>query len=74
MPKLVLCRHGETIFNAQKRYQGKVDIPLDENGLSAGRSSAATARPGQTGCRLFVATSSGPSRRPRSSSAAILPA
>ena len=34
MPKLILCRHGETVYNAQKRYQGKVDIELNERGLA----------------------------------------
>ena len=34
MPKLILCRHGETIYNLQKRYQGHIDIPLSETGLS----------------------------------------
>ena len=25
---IVLLRHGETVYNAQRRYQGKSDIPL----------------------------------------------
>ncbi len=32
MPKFILCRHGETTYNLEKRYQGKIDIPLNEAG------------------------------------------
>ena len=31
---VILVRHGETTYNAQKRYQGFLDIPLNENGLA----------------------------------------
>ena len=31
--KLILTRHGETEWNATKRYQGQSDIPLNETGL-----------------------------------------
>ena len=30
--KLYLLRHGETAYNAEKRYQGISDIPLSEEG------------------------------------------
>ncbi|MDE3075406.1 MAG: histidine phosphatase family protein, partial [Chloroflexota bacterium] len=30
--RLVLCRHGQTEFNATFRYQGHVDIPLNDLG------------------------------------------
>ena len=33
--ELYLIRHGETIWNAEKRYQGSRDIPLSEAGLRA---------------------------------------
>jgi broad specificity phosphatase PhoE len=33
VPKLILTRHGQTTFNAQRRYQGQTDIPLNEVGL-----------------------------------------
>lgn len=32
MTRLLLVRHGETAFNAEKRFQGHVDAPLHENG------------------------------------------
>ena len=31
--KLYLMRHGETLFNTQKRVQGWCDSPLTENGI-----------------------------------------
>ena len=30
---VILVRHGETPYNAEKRWQGILDIPLNENGL-----------------------------------------
>ncbi len=34
MPYIILVRHGKTKWNAEGRYQGKIDIPLNEEGLS----------------------------------------
>ncbi|HEX2909452.1 MAG TPA: histidine phosphatase family protein [Chloroflexia bacterium] len=34
MPKLILTRHGLTDFNAERRYQGQSDIPLNTVGLA----------------------------------------
>lgn len=31
-PRLVLVRHGESVWNAVKRWQGQADSPLSENG------------------------------------------
>jgi probable phosphoglycerate mutase len=39
--KLVLWRHGQTAFNAERRFQGQRDVPLNENGL---RQAAEAAR------------------------------
>lgn len=38
--KLYLIRHGETDWNRQKRLQGNVDIPLNENGEAIARATA----------------------------------
>ena len=31
---IYLLRHGETIYNTEKRYQGQRDMPLSQKGLA----------------------------------------
>jgi probable phosphoglycerate mutase len=38
--RLVLWRHGQTSWNAERRFQGHSDIPLDETGREQARSAA----------------------------------
>lgn len=39
---ICLIRHGETVFNAEGRYQGHVDSPLTERGRAQAMACAAT--------------------------------
>jgi probable phosphoglycerate mutase len=39
--RLLLVRHGETEWNRQKRFQGQIDVPLNDNGRSQADQAAA---------------------------------
>ncbi len=39
-PRILLVRHGETEWNRQQRFQGQIDIPLNDNGRSQGEKAA----------------------------------
>jgi broad specificity phosphatase PhoE len=38
--RIVLARHGETVFNVERRYQGQSDSPLTERGVQQARDLA----------------------------------
>lgn len=38
--RLVLWRHGQTVWNAERRFQGQSDIALDDTGHEQARSAA----------------------------------
>ncbi|MBD2538020.1 histidine phosphatase family protein [Coleofasciculus sp. FACHB-SPT36] len=38
--RLLLVRHGETDWNRQKRFQGQIDVPLNDNGREQARKAA----------------------------------
>ena len=38
--RLILWRHGQTVFNAERRFQGQRDVPLDPVGRAQARRAA----------------------------------
>ncbi len=36
--ELYIVRHGQTVWNKEKRLQGSIDIPLDKSGLESARN------------------------------------
>lgn len=44
MTKIILTRHGETVWNLERRVQGSLDSPLSENGLFQARRLAIRLR------------------------------
>ncbi len=51
---VILVRHGETDYNRQGRYQGFLDIPLNENGLEQARMLAESLK--DTHIDVFIAS------------------
>jgi 2,3-bisphosphoglycerate-dependent phosphoglycerate mutase len=58
MPKLILIRHGQSIWNLENRFTGWVDVPLTEQGRREARQAAQHLR----GVSLDVAYTSALSR------------
>jgi probable phosphoglycerate mutase len=44
LTRLVLVRHGETDWNAEGRYQGQSDVPLNTNGVAQAEALARQLR------------------------------
>jgi probable phosphoglycerate mutase len=44
-PRLLLVRHGETEWNRQGRFQGQIDVPLNDNGRAQGEKAAEFLQP-----------------------------
>jgi probable phosphoglycerate mutase len=42
--ELIVVRHGRTAWNAQRRFQGHSDVPLDEEGRAQARALASRLR------------------------------
>lgn len=40
MTKFYIVRHGQTDYNKEKRFQGRLDIPLNETGLAQAKEIA----------------------------------
>lgn len=39
-PTLIIFRHGQTDYNASRRFQGQSDVPLNEKGVAQARQAA----------------------------------
>jgi phosphoserine phosphatase len=66
-PRFLLVRHGETEWNRQKRFQGQIDVPLNENG----RTQSAQAGEFLKAVQIDRAVSS-PMMRPKETAEIIL--
>lgn len=56
MPILALVRHGESIWNAQNRFTGWIDVPLSEKGREEARRAGRAVK--KAGLRFDVAYTS----------------
>jgi probable phosphoglycerate mutase len=65
--RLLLVRHGETHWNREGRFQGQIDIPLNERGR-AQAAAAGTFLAGETLNRAYTSSMA----RPRQTAEAIL--
>lgn len=51
---VILVRHGQTDYNKQNRYQGFLDIPLNENGMAQADQLAASLK--DVSIDIFIAS------------------
>jgi len=65
--RFLLVRHGETDWNRQKRFQGQIDVPLNENGRAQSQQAAEFLKP----IAIHYAVSS-PMLRPKETAEIIL--
>jgi probable phosphoglycerate mutase len=65
--RLLLVRHGETDWNRQKKFQGQIDVPLNDEGRSQSAKAAAFLR----GIPIHRAVTS-PMLRPKETAEIIL--
>lgn len=66
-PRILLVRHGETDWNRDKRFQGQIDVPLNETGQRQGMQCAEFLK----GIHIDRAVSS-PMSRPKETAELIL--
>lgn len=66
-PRILLVRHGETDWNRDKRFQGQIDVPLNETGRSQAEQCAQFLK----GIHIDRAVSS-PMLRPKETAEIIL--
>lgn len=64
--RLCLVRHGETAWNTERRLQGHIDIPLNDNGLAQAEATARSLHGA-----AFAALYSSDLQRARQTAAAI---
>jgi broad specificity phosphatase PhoE len=38
--RILTIRHGQTVYNLEKRYAGSIDIPLNEKGIEDAENAA----------------------------------
>ena len=65
--RLLLVRHGETDWNKESRFQGQIDIPLNDNGREQGKKAAAFLK--ETPLNFAI---SSPMSRPKETAELIL--
>jgi probable phosphoglycerate mutase len=66
-PRILLVRHGETDWNRDKKFQGQIDVPLNDNGRKQAEQCAAFLK----GIHIDRAISS-PMLRPKETAEIIL--